>query len=138
MKERKRKKQKNKQVKLYIYRLSSGNKTLSSLVKKRGLCTKVMITTKYFFSKCYQICRKLRIWSYLMKKFLIKNFFFVQWVYIHFSKSLQGSKWAINTIFDRTNFVIPSTFYRYNIVQTSCNIWFIAILFYHQFMLAPW
>ena len=32
---------------------------------------------KDFFKKCDQICRKLRIWSHLMKKFLIKNFIFL-------------------------------------------------------------
>ena len=31
---------------------------------------------KDFFSKCDQIHRKLRIWSYLLKKFLIENFIF--------------------------------------------------------------
>ena len=31
---------------------------------------------KDFFSKCEQICRKLRIWSHLLKNFLIKNFIF--------------------------------------------------------------
>ena len=31
---------------------------------------------KYFFSKCDQIRRKLRIWPYLLKKSLIRNFIF--------------------------------------------------------------
>ena len=31
---------------------------------------------KDFFSKCDQIRRKLRIWSHLLKKFLMKNFTF--------------------------------------------------------------
>ena len=31
---------------------------------------------KYFFSKCDQIRRKLRIWSYLLNKSLIENFIF--------------------------------------------------------------
>ena len=31
---------------------------------------------KGFFSKCDQIRRKLRIWSYLLKKSLMKNFIF--------------------------------------------------------------
>ena len=34
---------------------------------------------KDFFSKCDQIRRKLRIWSHLLKKFLMENSFFVQW-----------------------------------------------------------
>ena len=33
---------------------------------------------KYFFSKCYQIRKKLQIWSHLMKKSLMENFI-VQW-----------------------------------------------------------
>ena len=32
-----------------------------------------------FFSKCDQIRRKLRIWSYLLKKTLTENIIFVQW-----------------------------------------------------------
>ena len=31
---------------------------------------------KHFFSKCDQIRRKLRIWSHLLKKSLMKNFIF--------------------------------------------------------------
>ena len=31
---------------------------------------------KNFFRKCGQIRRKLRIWSYLLKKFLMENFIF--------------------------------------------------------------
>ena len=31
---------------------------------------------KNFFSKCDQIRKKLRVWSYLLKKSLMKNFIF--------------------------------------------------------------
>ena len=31
---------------------------------------------KDFFSKCDQIRKKLRIWSHLLKKYLVKNFIF--------------------------------------------------------------
>ena len=31
---------------------------------------------KDFFSKCDQICKKLLIWSHLLKKFLMENFIF--------------------------------------------------------------
>ena len=31
---------------------------------------------KDFFSKCHQIRRKLRVWSYLLKKSLMENFIF--------------------------------------------------------------
>ena len=33
---------------------------------------------KDFFSKCDQICKKLRIWSELLDKSLMENLFFVQ------------------------------------------------------------
>ena len=42
-------------------------------------CTKKMFSRKVFFSKCYQISRKLRIWSYLLQKSLTENSIFVQW-----------------------------------------------------------
>ena len=35
---------------------------------------------KDFFSKCDKICRKLWIWSHLLKKSLMENSFFVQWI----------------------------------------------------------
>ena len=31
---------------------------------------------KDFYSKCDQMSRKLRIWSYFLKKFLMENFIF--------------------------------------------------------------
>ena len=37
---------------------------------------KLKFSRKDFFSKCDQIRRKLRIWSYLLKKSLMENFFF--------------------------------------------------------------
>ena len=42
---------------------------------------------KDLFSKCDQIRRKLRAWSYLLKKFFIENFIFVQWI-VYFSSFL--------------------------------------------------
>ena len=36
---------------------------------------------KDFFSKCDQIRKKLRIWSHLLKKSLMENFIFVQWLW---------------------------------------------------------
>ena len=41
----------------------------------RGYLTKSLLI-KVFFSKCYQIGRKLRIWSHLLKKSLMENFIF--------------------------------------------------------------
>ena len=37
---------------------------------------KIKFSIKSFFSKCDQICRKLRIWSHLLKKSLMENFIF--------------------------------------------------------------
>ena len=34
------------------------------------------LSMKDFFSKCDQICRFLRMWSHLLKKFLMENFIF--------------------------------------------------------------
>ena len=39
---------------------------------------------KYFFSKCDQICRKLQIWSQLLKKSLMENFIFCAVIIIVF------------------------------------------------------
>ena len=35
---------------------------------------KMKFSVKDFFSKCDQICKKLRIWSHLLKKSLLENF----------------------------------------------------------------
>ena len=37
---------------------------------------KAIISTRDFFSRCNQILGKLRIWSHLLKKFLMENFVF--------------------------------------------------------------
>ena len=37
---------------------------------------KMNFSMKDFFSKCHQICRKLWIWSHLLKKSLLENFIF--------------------------------------------------------------
>ena len=37
---------------------------------------KMKFSIKYFFSKCDQIRRKLRIWSHLLEKSLMDNFIF--------------------------------------------------------------
>ena len=41
---------------------------------------KMKFSIKDFVNECDQIRRKLRIWSYLLKKSLIENFF-VQWTF---------------------------------------------------------
>ena len=40
---------------------------------------KLKFSSNDFFSKCDEICRKLRIWSHLLKKSLMENFIFLQW-----------------------------------------------------------
>ena len=47
-------------------------------------CTKMKFSIKDFFSKCDQICRKLRIWSHLLKNFLMENFIFCAVVATYF------------------------------------------------------
>ena len=49
---------------------------LSSLQKKE----KMKFSIKDFFSKCDQIRGFLWIWSHLLKKSLMENFIFVQWL----------------------------------------------------------
>ena len=50
------------------------NYTLLSLHKK------MKFSIKDFFSKCNHICRKLRIWSHLLKKSLMEKFIFLSMV----------------------------------------------------------
>ena len=52
------------------------NVRLSSSDLSHTLHKKLKFSIKYFFIKCDQICRKLRIWSHLLKKFLMENFIF--------------------------------------------------------------
>ena len=52
---------------LYIY--PNRNKAVKS-----DTAQKIKFSIKDFFSKCDQIGRKLRIWSRLLKKFLMENF----------------------------------------------------------------
>ena len=45
-------------------------------MKKENTAQKRKFSIKNFFSKCYQIREKLRIWSHLLKKSLMENFIF--------------------------------------------------------------
>ena len=49
---------------------------VSRSATKSHHCTKKKISIKDFFGKCYQLRRKLRIWSHLFKKFSVENFIF--------------------------------------------------------------
>ena len=47
------------------------------LIEKTITAPKIKLFIRdFFFNKCDQICRKLRIWSDLLEKCLIKNFIF--------------------------------------------------------------
>ena len=53
---------------------------LSHFWKLKSLNKKMKFFSKDLFSKCDQIRSKLRIWSHLLKKSLMENFIFVQWI----------------------------------------------------------
>ena len=44
-------------------------------------CTKMKFSIEDFFSKCVQILSFLRIWLHLLKKSLMENFIFVQYIF---------------------------------------------------------
>ena len=48
----------------------------SKSVFRTHTAQKMKFSIKDFFSKCDQICSKLRIWSHLLEKSLTKNFIF--------------------------------------------------------------
>ena len=52
---------------------------------------------KDFFSKCDQIRRQLRIWSHLLKKYLMENFMFCA-VYVVFENMLLFENMGIYVI----------------------------------------
>ena len=57
---------------VFAYRVSANFlKTYGSITAQ-----KMMFFMKDSFSKCDQICRKLRFWSHWLKKFLMENLIF--------------------------------------------------------------
>ena len=50
--------------------------TITCFFLKSNTAQTMKFSFRDFFSKCDQICRKLRIWSHLLKKSLMKSFFF--------------------------------------------------------------
>ena len=57
--------------------VEAGNNSESLLNEIRQITAqKMKFSMKDFFSKCDQICKKLRIWSHLLKKSLMENFIF--------------------------------------------------------------
>ena len=68
-------------IKMFLQKVTIqiGLKKILGLKKLKILCrhcTKMKFSVKDFFSKCDQICRKLRILSHLLKKSLMENFIF--------------------------------------------------------------
>ena len=56
-------------------------RTVQRQTMQSNTAQKMKFSIKDFFSKCDQIRRKLRIWSHLLKKFLMENFnFCAVWV----------------------------------------------------------
>ena len=60
----------HKTIRGHITQNSQGSPSGVTLYKK------LKFSVKCFFSKCDQICKKLRIWSHLLKKFIMENFTF--------------------------------------------------------------
>ena len=58
--------------------IGNGLKSLNFVGKLCSLhaAQKMKFSVKDFFSKCDKIRRKLRIWSHLLKKYLMENFIF--------------------------------------------------------------
>ena len=56
-----------------------GNLESYTCCPRTSSAQKMKFSIKDFFSKCDQVRRKLRIWSHLLKKSLMKILFFVQW-----------------------------------------------------------
>ena len=55
---------------------------------------KTKFPIKEFFSKCDQVRRKLRIWSHLLKKYLMENFIFCTVIALHASRLLYWPFWS--------------------------------------------
>ena len=64
------------------------SQALELLEIRNNKTQKMKFSFKDFFSECDQICRKLQIWSQLLKKSLMENFIFVQ---------CNGQIWEIQT-----------------------------------------
>ena len=58
---------------------------------------KMKFSTTDFFSICDQMHRKLRIWSHLLKKSVMRNFIFCA-VLVSFTNSIYKTVWYICTI----------------------------------------
>ena len=75
-------------IRIHIAESSTRAKTRFNMFLNNA--QKMKFSIKDLFSKCDQICSFLRIWSDLLKKSLIENFIFVQWMQFFHWKFLSG------------------------------------------------
>ena len=74
--------------------IGTSSRRHSSTFSERHTTQKIKFSIKDFFSKCHQICRKLRIWLHLLKKSLMVNLnFFAVLVEDLLSMSGVGIPW---------------------------------------------
>ena len=84
---------------------------------------KMKFSIKDFFSKCDQIRSFLRIWSHLLKKFLMENFIFCavlkknQSYYLRYDVVSTLTRRHVSTGRDESNEVVAKSFYGPNISQ---------------------
>ena len=72
-------------------------------------CTKNEVFIKYFFSKCDQIHWELRIWWYLLKKSLMKNFILnIQWYLLQHSPGIDKLRGVLRNLWNKKQFTIFS------------------------------
>ena len=71
--------------------LSKANTQKIYQFKGRYHCTKMKFSTKDFFSTCNQIRSLLRLWSHLVKKFLMENFIFCA---VYFQICTKDCQWS--------------------------------------------
>ena len=89
-------------------------------------CVENRISIKDLFSKCDQICRKLRIWSHLLQKSLMEKFIFL----CNVSKGRLMSTANVREIYANLNLFHNS----------SCNsyIQFLVVIIYFHFSVSKW
>ena len=104
-------------------------KHLLILISTVTTAQKMKFSINDFFSKCDQIRSKLRIWSRLLKKSFMEDFFFVQrtgWVSISAFSSLVGIPIEItNSALGLKTCVITAEIKRYKsqyFMLLSCNV----------------
>ena len=88
-----------------------------------GTAQKMNFSTMDFFSKCDQIRRKLRIWSYLLKKSLIEDFIFCAVCEKGEGGDGQSFAWKIaclNSSFSRLAESLSEYFLKSNLITCFC------------------